>query len=238
MTDMLPVEAVEADRRLDKTAAKASEALAKHRWHWTLDESNPARVSVGVYARAVGKAYSVVYKYVHGYEGHLGSEITLSEAMERANMGAEKEAAVEAVAKARGTSFGHARKSTTEVKRVRDMARERAETNGTTVEEEADRAAKWIVQSEQTTKRDQNERANKLGLRFVEMEGLLDAAKRKLTAALTLAHDIEWEDEHRELLTHTVANVKALLGLVDVALVGAADVDWDAELADLFGGTP
>ena len=40
---------IEADHRLVAAAGKASEELARHRWHWTLDESNnesaPASVS-------------------------------------------------------------------------------------------------------------------------------------------------------------------------------------------------
>ena len=39
MKETLPQSVVEEDRRLESSAESASEALAKHRWHWTLDES-------------------------------------------------------------------------------------------------------------------------------------------------------------------------------------------------------
>lgn len=242
MSEVLPAEVVEADRQLDGTVSRASEELAELRWHWTLDDDNPARVSVREYARQVGKSYRIVYVYARGYadrrkaqgDPHVGITPDLSESIARADMGAETQAATEAVATSRGTSFTHTRDHRpTEIRRVREMARERAELNETTVEEEAPRVADWIVKSEHVEQERTEDRRQKLGLRFVEMEGYLAGAKRQLTKALTLAHSIEWDDECRELLHDTVENVKALLGLIDAALVGTADVDWDAEMRKL-----
>ncbi len=107
MTD-LPNEVVAADHEMEQSASKASEALAKHRWHWTLDESNPDRVSIRAYAQAVGRAKQTIQKYVNGYaawqaqSGHAGVP-TLGEAIERAQMSAEKATMVEAVAEANPT---------------------------------------------------------------------------------------------------------------------------------------
>lgn len=234
----LPITVIETDHRLETAEHRASEALVKHRWHWTLDESNPQRASFRAYARAVGRHETTIRVQANGYAEWISrkgpSARSLAESMERAQMGAEKEIVVEAVAAARGTSFGHTRKDKAdEIKRVRQIARDRAEQNNTTVAEEAPKVAEWIVKAERAGKIRADERTRKLGLRFVEMEGHLAAAKRRLTDALNLAHQVPWGDEERELLSNTVDNLKALLALIDRALGGVADVDWDAELEKL-----
>jgi hypothetical protein len=230
----LPADVVSEDRRLERNISADSELLAVLRWHWTLDESNSERVSIREYARSIGRDKKTVAAYAKGYLLMRGGEVAPSEAIERAKMGAESEAAVEAVAGARGVSFTHARQSRpTEIKRVRDIARERVEKYGGTIEEQADKAADWIVRSERAEQHSRDERRNRLGLRFVEMEGKLTKAKTALLDALSVAREVEWESEHRELLEHTLESVKSLIALVDLALTGAADVDWDAELAGL-----
>lgn len=230
----LPRLAVETDHRLESATESASEALAKHRWHWTLDESNPERVSLRAYAAAVGRSHTTIQRSAQGYLVMVGTGARATDAIARAQMGAETQAATEAVAEARGVKFDSARRTRpTETRRVRDMARERAERHGTSVEEEAPKVAQSIVRSERVEQRTRDERRERLGLRFVQMEGKLAKAKSALLDALDVARDVEWEAEHRELLEHTLEGVKSLLSLVDLALTGAADIDWDAELAGL-----
>jgi hypothetical protein len=229
----LPREVIAEDHKLESTSSKAAEALMELRWHWTLDESNSDRVGVVDYARAVGRSHSIISRDAKAYELVRRGTAT-DEARERANMGAETVAATEAVAKMRGISLQQARKTRpTEVKRVRQIARERVEKQGGTIEEQTEKAADWIVKSEQAHDDITEQRRQKIGLRFVEMEGLLVKAKKPLLEALTLARTVEWDDEPRELLSNTVENIKALLTLIDVALVDAANVDWDAELEKL-----
>lgn len=233
----LPRKVVEQDKQLDETQHKAAEALMRLRWHWTLDESNADRVSMNAYAAAVGKARSTIQKDANGYalmQGGRAGAATPSEARERANMGAETQAATEAVAQARGVGFKQARSSRpVEVRRVREIARQRAEDKGTSVEEEAPAVAETIAKREKQEARDRQERVKRGDLRFVEMEQYLDRAKRPLMDALTLAREVEWTDEHREVLEQTIGNVRSLLGLVNVAIVGESDVNWDVELAKL-----
>lgn len=235
----LPRKVVVEDRRLDDTQSKAAEALMRLRWHWTLDESNPERVSMNAYAAAVGKARSTIQKDANGYvlmQGGHGPAATPNEARERAAMGAETEAATDAVAKARSVGFQQARKTRpVEVRRVREIARQRAEDKGTSVEEEAAAIAETIAKRERQEAESRKERARAGDLRFVELEQYLDRAKRPLMDALKLARDIDWSDEHREVLEQTIANVRSLLGLIDVAIVGETDVDWDAELSRITG---
>ena len=160
--------------------------------------------------------------------------MSLADAIERARLSGETEAATVAVAESRGQSVGHVRKERpTEIRRVRDVARERAEKRGTTVEEEVTTVAETITKVEAAAETIKAERTERLGFRFIEMERLLDAARRPLIKALNLAHEIDWGEEERELLNSTVDNIKSLLGLIDIAFAGTADVDWDVELAKL-----
>lgn len=63
----LPVEIVAEDQRLDAQARSAQMDLAALRWHWTLDESNPDRVSFGAYAAAIGgKRHNTISRMVNG----------------------------------------------------------------------------------------------------------------------------------------------------------------------------
>lgn len=226
---------ISTDRKLENASSSASEALMEHRWHWTLDESNPKRVSIREYARAVGKSHVAITRDANAYV-LVNAGVNTSEARERAMMGAETWAATEAVAKARGLQPKTVRMDRpVEIKRVREMARDRAEQHGTTVEEETRKAAQMIVRSEQAAEKEKNSRRKRLGLRFIELEEILQKMRREGVKAVNLAADIDWGDEERELLSATVTNVRSLIELVDLALVGAADIDWDAELAELEG---
>jgi hypothetical protein len=232
----LPRGVIKEDFRLEKTESEASVALMKHRWHWTLDESNPKRVSLRQYAREIGKAFVVIHKYANGYKlwTDLSGEITPSESMGRASMSAEKEAVTEAVAKAHDLSFEEARKSRgTEIKRIRDWARDRAEEKETSVEEEAPDLAKAAVRTRKGEAKLKADRLNRRGLRYIEAEGDLAAAQRKLTKVLTLAQEVEWDSEEVDLLQDSISKIRALLNLIDLKLAGDAEIDWDAELAKL-----
>jgi hypothetical protein len=92
MTDLLPSNVIATDRRLDENATRASEDLARHRWHWTLDESNPDRVSIRAYARNVGRSDLTIGAQVKGYAASAARGTPLNEEIERARMGGETEA--------------------------------------------------------------------------------------------------------------------------------------------------
>lgn len=235
----VPSHVVAEDREHRQAVESASERLARLRWHWTLDVTNPHRVSGAEYGRAVGTDPSQVTLYARAYsifrdQGHMAS---MRDALERAKMSEETYAAAQAVAESRGVSTTTARQArSTEVRRVRDAARDRAERFGTSVEEEAPKVASAVVRAEQASNTVKDRRAQRLGLRFIEMEGLLDSAKRTLLRAVRLAHDIDWGDEERDLLHGSVSNILALLKLIDMAFVEGTAVDWDAELAKLSQG--
>jgi hypothetical protein len=232
---MLAAEVVQADHELEKAANRSAGELARHRWHWTLDETNPGRINVNAYAREVSRNRQTIYVMAHGYARFIMDQsMTLEEHTAQARMSGETRAAAEAVGHARGVSAKTAQEQRREeVRRVREMARERAEKQGTTVEEEAAKAAQQIKTQEEADTELAEQRKARLGLRYVEVEDLLSVAYRKVSQALGKMRDMPWEDEHRELLSASAANIKAVLALIDVALTGAADVDWDAEMAKL-----
>jgi hypothetical protein len=119
------------DAELDASASSASEELAKHRWHWTLDESNPKRVSLRQYAKDVNRGYATIKTQANGYAAWVEGERSrpLSDEITLANMGEERQAATEAVAKATGKSVNTMRagQNRKEVTEVLHTARDRAE---------------------------------------------------------------------------------------------------------------
>lgn len=231
----LPVEVVRDDHDLETRIGKMSERLAKLRWHWTLDESNPGRVSMREYARQVGRSVSTIHGYAHGWQifSVPASGNTLGEAIERAKMGGETEAVTEAVAEARGVTFKTARHNHyDEVKRVRSMARDAAEKKGTTVEEEAHTIAQWAEKARATSAERAAARST-LSPRYLSTEKYLQGGYRQLRHALEEARDAEFDTDAIELLQETMGNIRALLNLIDMAFAGTTDVDWDRELAAL-----
>lgn len=63
-------DAVTEDHRLEAVAAlanSATEQLAYHRWHWTMDPTNPDRLSCHEYARRAGRSQKAVWKMATGY---------------------------------------------------------------------------------------------------------------------------------------------------------------------------
>ena len=70
---------------------------------------------------------------------------------------------------------------------------------------------------------------------YAKLELRLSTAYRALSEVLTEARTSDLDDEVTELVLATVGNIKALLGLIDMALAGTVDVDWDTELTNLGG---
>lgn len=62
--------AVEQDHALDRERSHRLEELMALRWHWTLDESNPARVSIAEYARQVGASESAIGADANGWAAY------------------------------------------------------------------------------------------------------------------------------------------------------------------------
>ncbi len=120
-----------------------------------------------------------------------------------------------------------------EINEVLSTAHERAERKGTTVEEEVPVVAKQRAKMREADKKRTATRKAKHGFRYIEIEGHLAAAQRRLSQALSTAQDVAWDDEEIELLTDSLGKIRAVLNLIDMRIAGETDVNWDAELASL-----
>jgi hypothetical protein len=208
------------------------EALAKHRWHWTLDESNPERVMPTAYARAVGRSQPQISIYAHGYEAYrhmpIGSSLTV--AMEQARVGAETYAVTQAIAEVRGVATSTVRqKRPEEVKRVRQIAQAQAERRGTSVEAEAPRVAKMLHREEQT-EQERVERRRASPFRYVQIESELAAARRSLARALVLACGEQWLTDEREVIQLAIDSVRKVLDTIDRRIANTSGLDMEAEI--------
>jgi len=217
------------DRELSETISNGSEALAKLRYDNTLG----AGVSFREYARHCGIHEQNVRLYARAWVAHSENvQLSISDALVRASTDVERADVTEVIAQARQvtpkTIQAH---HGDEVRRVQTIAKERAEKHGTTVREEAEKLAEMAARAEKAKKAEQKERRKRLDLRYLELEKHLHNARRALVNAVAV--DAELDDEHKELLRHAIGTVKDLLALVDLKFIGAADVDWDGELARL-----
>lgn len=66
----LPANVVETDKRLQRSANELMEV----RWHWTLDETNPDRVSQLEYARQVGVDHKRIYVDANAWADWLAAQ--------------------------------------------------------------------------------------------------------------------------------------------------------------------
>lgn len=244
MTD-LPNEVVESDHKLEQSASKAGESLAKHRWHWTLDESNPDRVSMHEYAKAVGRNRRTIQSYAKGYGMWLAagggtSTSPLIEHMQRAITSAETTEIVEAVAEANQVNFRTARqKYTPDVQRVRDAVEKAVERKPEMTSEEktdyAKRTAETIARSKASEATRRTERAKQRSAMYMRIDAKLAHARSDLQDVLNYGKDLGLSSDETEDVKGALDKIKSFANLIDLALTGSMDVDWDAELAKIGG---
>jgi hypothetical protein len=231
---------IEQDARLEKQAEKSREELAAHRWHWTLDETNPKRVPIREYARSVGRGESTIRSMVNAYAewSAPGARRTgdLADYIARARIGADTIVAAEAVAEARGVSLDTARRHhADEVKSVKATAEERALRNKTTPEQEVARVAQNREGLRRVEARNKEVRRGSHTVRYIQAEGDIAQAMRRLRKVLDDTEGVEFSSEERDLVAGALAQLRAVLNLLDMRIVGTTDIDWDAEMAKLSG---
>jgi hypothetical protein len=236
----LPIRVIKEDRSLDAAASRSQEELAKLRWHWTLDESNPKRVGIREYAKAVGRSHTTIRTVAAGYaawkeaSGSVHASRSLNDEIEMAKLGATKQVATEALAKATGKSIGNvASTRRSDIDSVIRSAEHRAERQGTTVEEEIPRAAASHAKTQQHEAKAKADRKAKHTLQYIRLEGLITTASIALKKALDEAADVAFNEEEEFLLRDSIAHLQALLTLIDLRVGGTPDIDWDGELAKI-----
>lgn len=228
----LPKTVIEKDRTLQKSA----DALMKLRWHWTMDKSNPERTTKAAYAKQVGARQDTVGADARGYDlwlsrGSAGKhDLSPGDCRELAKIGEEKRHAVEAVAKQTGKSVSTvARHDRVVVDAVVGRARDRAEAKGTNVSDEIEVAAERAERARKTAAANKKERKERNTARYIEVEGHVGFAMRRLRQALDATEGVEFSSAERELLSDTLGKLRALLNLIDLRVTGSVDIDWDTE---------
>jgi hypothetical protein len=241
---LLDEKAVIRDHELETKVDRSREALAKHRWHWTFDSTNPGRVTVAEYASAIGRHVTTVRDMVNGYDDWLlaqreqkgGAPFSLTDFLARAKLRGDTLAATEAVASAKGISIDAARRHhAEEVRQVKDAATERAEraAEPTTFEDEAQHVAEFRKRAADSARREKASKAKAHTMRYLSIEGKVARARRYLLSALTVAQDVEFLAEECEAMQHAADELRAILGLFDLRIAGDTTVDWDAEMVKL-----
>lgn len=241
MAENLPREVVAEDQRLDAEKRAATGALMRLRWHWTRNLDNPERVSAESYASDVGKAPSTIKADANGWQmkldDHRRDVATMredGEYRELAKVSETKRQAAQAIAEAEGIRvdnvLSHRR---SDVRDLVNVAQDTAERRRTSVTEEIDRLAKQAVKDKQIDAKRKAEHKAKHTARWLSVEVKIGKAQRLLSDVLTETEGVEFIADERELMAEALGKLRAVLNLIDVRVVGTADIDWDAELAKM-----
>lgn len=232
------------DHRLEQEVDSSREALAKHRWHWTLDESNPRRVAIREYARTVSRHERTIRDMATGYQDWLAETAggaprgRLMDYLERAKLRGDTLVAAEAVAAARNVTLGTARRHhAQEIQAVKHNARTAAEHSGKPVEVAAQEAAEFHQKASIARSLQAERHKAEHTLEYINFEHHLDFIERRLKQALKDSEGVQFIEEELDLLRHTIAKLRGLLELVSMRVNGEPNVDWDAELAKLGGSS-
>ena len=241
----IPNSVIEKDHELEGKAERSTEALAKHRWHYTLNPAGP-QFSFKAYGDAVGRHESVIGRHARAYAAYVeraaelapGASFTIQDAIRLAGQSVEQQAFSEAIAEGSGEPIARVARGDNAHRRgaIIESAKQRAARRGTDPVEEARDIARDERLTREMHARDAAEAKSRRSIRYVMIEGHLAYAQRRLMNALTEAEGVGFDDEEMELIRDSIAKVRAVLNLIDLRMSGTPDVDWDAEAAKLTGG--
>ncbi len=232
--------AIEQDRKLEAANDVGLEALARHRWHWTLDESNPDRVTITEYAQRAGRVREAITRMVNGYDKYqrvpAGTQ-SLADLIATAGSSEQRATVIREVAKATGWTPGNVAKNETRLIRdVRDRAEERAAERGTTVDEEIPHVAATAAAVRQSQSNYRKQLRATKSRRLLAAEGRMATVLKALREMLQDAEAEDFDTDEIEMILKMIRQSRAFLGLVEVKLTGdQSGTDWDAELQRLGG---
>jgi len=235
---------VRQDHKLEATAEKATNALAKHRWHWTLDESNEERMTFAEYARLVGRSRETIGAMANTYEAvrvNPDSEDVQTE-HELKRVPLHDREIVRAVAKALGMSVSHTRHYYKEhILRVNNTLAEVRETEPDMTEEREReviaKAAQLVARehaAEKASKKSKKQQSKPV--QWLILDGKIQRARDYVNDALDCARG-DFESEYSEdvalALQGAADKLLAAVQLLKTALGDDVEIDWDAELEKL-----
>lgn len=241
----LPQGVVQEDRRLEAAAESTSLELAKHRWHWTDDESNPDTVSYAAYARAVGKGATTILQYAKGYvlftQSGRGAR-SFGDALEQVNMSADRRIVIEAIANefkvAPAVARSAYRHEVDEVRNSVEHIAEEKEEKGEAFpvedrKEYAERIAKMKRNTRVQAERELEEGRQRHSRRFTEVDSLLSKARLALREAREAQEGVSFTDEEVGLLAREYDAIEGNARAGKAKLTGDSGTDWDAQLVSL-----
>lgn len=89
---------------------------------------------------------------------------------------------------------------------------------------------------ERAKERERQRENDRPAMRWADLDGELAATRRSLARWASRLKDVDFDAEEVRLLRDGVAGVRTALDLLDMALGGSVDVDWDAEVTKLTKG--
>lgn len=237
----LHLEVIQEDNRLDRRHQSSLSALCEHRWHWTLDETNPERVSLAEYARQVGRASSTINTQAHGFafwvDAGRPDSPSLTDFIVRANMGEEFGTVIETIAQARGQSYRTTREQFSGYARVVASQARQIVANDPSLDYRD--AVRQLVNGGEDEVLTDELRAEKQEMRrnvfrHTDAIGAIYRGRQATANAIELVRNVQWTDEEHAQLADAVAKFAAAVGLLEVAILGSKqNINWDAELAKL-----
>ena len=238
-TETLPESVIKEDRRLSRSA----EELCELRWHWTVDGSNPKRISIREYARQVGVSRNSVSRDANAWEQYLGhtgvsgpgKPSTIDDFRAAQDLSEQRQQATEAIAQQTGKSYAAvAKHHRDEVNAVVEMAHDRMERKGSTFEHEVHKVAENRQAHSERIKQQKNREKQHMQAQCLKMQLCLGYAVNRVREAYNIAQELDqFGEEEIEFLAHSLQTLRAFLNLLDRRIVGKENVDWDAELQKL-----
>lgn len=228
---------IDVDAALEGAAEEASIELYRHRWYWTLNPENPERISSEKYGKAVGRAKTTIRLHAKSYAQWLKDDSkSLSEYAVRANSSEERSLVIERVADAHGVSFktvASTREYHDDVSNLLEQAKNKAAKTGEELPMAITAVCDFYVKGVEQRKREVLRFREQHGVRFAGVENDLTAARNAVQKALHVAMQIDWTDQESLILAESIRKLVALTQLIDMAVTGTIEVDWDAEMAKL-----
>lgn len=237
--EKLPESVIKEDRRLSRSA----EELCKLRWHWTLNTDNVHRISQSAYARQVGVSQQLISRDANAWEQYTynpgvvgsGKPKTIEDFRAVQSVSEDRRQAVEAIAAQTGKSFSTiAKHHDDEVRAVVEMARDRVVRRGTTFEHEVQDVAAQQQHHRMRAKEQKDERQRHLMEECIRMQQCIGYAIRGVREAYEIAVDINFGDQELEFIADSLAQLRALVNLLDRRIVGKENTNWDQELKTLL----
>jgi hypothetical protein len=242
---MLSKKVIAEDHRLEKESQRATEALAQLRWHWTLDESNPDRVSIREYAQQVGRNHATIIRMVNGYvewaSGDSRVTTDLHDVIALQRFGKDRRSVVEQYSKKTGVAPGNTVGNSTirhdkAIQQAEAIAKQRAVEKGTSIAQEAAKAVEWVLKEKEHAQRQEDRRQVDKNTTRSQAASNADNALRHLQTMARKVKGVKFNKADREYLLDYLEKIHATADLIALEINGESGTDWDAALAGLTGG--